>query len=618
MNKLYNEQDVQNIATAIREKNSLAPAAMKVREMDQAILDIPTFKMNMRDSEPWVRPDDWMDIYSVWEYDENNTGEIWLLYIKTPDTFWGYGIYQYRAHIEIGTIQNGTFTVIETLPDTNGNISGAFPDEYDQLVVHLTDRGTGPPSSVMDYFMFSRISEDVTGLNAPLPPNVQPCYEVVGTAPYLTINRSQGQREFTTYYLEHMDLPFGQKRAHTGTVLSRLFYRAGNLRKLELDNFNTSLWTITSLSQVFYECSKLQELDFSHIDTSNWAITDMRSLFDSCYNLRKINFGNMDTSNWAVTNMSYKYYRCFSLEELDLSFRDTSNWSVTSVYSAYAFCHSLKRINFGDIDTSNWPMNSTSSIGSSLFYYCSSLKEIDFSKFDTRNWRGSTSCEQMFTHCINLERVIFGPNVDTSGFKITSLLYAFAYCKRLQEINMEQLDIDVKNFTATNGMAAVFCHCSSLKKIDLSCFNLTDASAINNFNTIFDNCEDLEVIDFSSWNNNKMTAFVTSMFTQSVNLKEFHFPKYVSLSGSGTTTFFQECFNLTEIYPPENGFPNVNMAFIGIETSMPSCISTASLHRIIDALPTATGTKTLTIGMSKAYLAQEDIAIAAEKGWTIA
>lgn len=618
MNKLYNEQDVQNIATAIREKNSLAPAAMKVREMDQAILDIPTFKMNMRDSEPWVRPDDWMDIYSVWEYDENNTGEIWLLYIKTPDTFWGYGIYQYRAHIEIGTIQNGTFTVIETLPDTNGTISGAFPDEYDQLVVHLTDQGSGPPSSVMDYFAFSQISEDVTGLNAPLPPNVQPCYEVVGTAPYITINRAQGQREFTTYYLEHMDLPFGQKRAYTGTVLSRLFYRAGNLRKLELDNFDTSLWTITSLSRLFCECGKLQELDFSHIDTSNWAITDMQYLFDSCFNLRKINFGNMDTSNWAVTTMSYKYYRCVSLEELDFSFRDTSNWRVTSVYSAYAYCNSLKRINFGDIDTSNWPMSSANAIASSLFFYCLSLKELDFSKFDTRNWQVLTSAEQMFWNCANLERVIFGPNVDTSGFKITTMYNIFAYCKRLQEINMEQLDIDVKHFTATNGMTAVFRHCSSLKEIDLSCFNLTDASAINSFNYFFDNCGDLEVIDLSSWNNNKTTDFATNMFAQSVNLKEFHFPKYVSLSGSGNVTFFQECFNLTEIYPPENGFPNKNMAFIGTDVSTPSRISTASLHRIIDALPTATGTKTLTIGMSKAYLAQEDIAIAAEKGWTIA
>lgn len=39
MNKLYNEQDAQNIATAIREKNSLAPAAMKVREMEQEVLN---------------------------------------------------------------------------------------------------------------------------------------------------------------------------------------------------------------------------------------------------------------------------------------------------------------------------------------------------------------------------------------------------------------------------------------------------------------------------------------------------------------------------------------------------------------------------------------------------
>lgn len=616
MNKLYNEQDIQNIATAIRDKNSLAPAAMKVREMDQAILDIPTFKMNMRDSEPWVRPDDWMDIYSVWEYDEDNTGEIWLLYIKTPGTFWGYGIYQYRAHIEIGTIQNGTFTVIETLSDANGVKSGAFPDEYDQLVVHLTDRGTGAPSSVMDYFMFNQVPVDVTGLNAPLPPNVQPCYEVVGTAPYITINRSQGTREFSTFYLEHMDFPFGQKRALTGTVISNLFFRAGNLRKLELDKFDTSLWTITSLYYTFYECQKLQELDFSHIDTSNWAITDMRNLFNCCYNLRKINFGNMDTSNWAVTTMTAKYYKCYSLEELDLSFRDTSNWAVTSVQSAYSYCTSLKRINFGDIDTSNWPMNANNSIGAQQFFMCLSLKELDFSKFDTRNWQISSTLEQAFMMCTNLEKIVFGYNFDTSEWNITSTYCLFYYCKLLKEVNMEQLDVVYKNMTAANGMSSMFSNCSSLQEIDVSCFDLTDAATINNFNNMFSLCENLEVIDLSSWNNNKATSIGTSIISNSSNLKEFHFPKYVSWTG--TPTWFSECFNLTEIYPPENGFPDLSMAFVNTSASMPSHISTASLHRIIDALPTATGTKTLTIGMSKAYLAQEDIAIAVEKGWTIA
>lgn len=616
MNKLYNEQDIQNIATAIREKNSLAPAAMKVREMDQAILDIPTFKMNMRDSEPWVRPDDWMDIYSVWEYDENNTGEIWLLYIKTPGTFWGYGIYQYRAHIEIGTIQNGTFNVIETLSDSNGVKSGTFPDEYDQLVIHLTDRGSGAPSSVMDYFMFGQISEDVTGLNAPLPPNVQPCYEVVGTAPYVTINRAQGTREISTYYLEHMDLPFGQKRALTGTVLSNLFFRAGNLRKLELDKFDTSQWTITSLYDTFYKCQKLQELDFSHIDTSNWAITDIRYLFAECYNLRKINFGNMDTSNWAVTNMTCKYNKCYSLEELDLSFRDTSNWAVTSVQYAYTQCLSLKRINFGNIDTSNWPMNATNAIGSTLFYQCISLKELDFSKFDTRNWQISGNIEQMFAMCLNLEKVTFGPNVDTSEWQITTIYNMCGYCKSLKEINTNQLDIVVKNMTVASGIQNLFFHCSSLKEVDISFLNLTDASIVNSISNFLSSCESLEVMDFSSWNNNKFKAFPASVVTQSSNLKEFHFPKYVYWTGS--PTWFAECFNLTEIYPPENGFPNTNIAFINTAISMPSHISTASLHRIINALPTATGTKTLTIGMSKAYLAQEDIAIAVEKGWTIA
>ena len=124
------------------------------------------------------------------------------------------------------------------------------------------------------------------------------------------------------------------------------------------------------------------------------------------------------------------------MDELDLSFRDTSNWEVTSATCAYAQCLSLKRINFGNIDTSNWPMNATNAIGSSMFYLCLSLKELDFSKFDTRNWQISCAIDQMFTMCYNLERVVFGPNVDTSGWDITSTYGMCSYCRSLKEINI--------------------------------------------------------------------------------------------------------------------------------------------------------------------------------------
>ena len=68
---------------------------------------------------------------------------------------------------------------------------------------------------------------------------------------------------------------------------------------------------------------------------------------------------------------------------------------------------------------------------------------------------------------------------------------------------------------------------------------------------------------------------------------------------------------LTDYWPP--------VISINQDYSSATSLSIASLLRIIDSLPTATKARTLTLGqINKLKLTAEQIAVATQKGWTVA
>lgn len=625
MNKLYNEQDIQNIATAIRTKNSSAPAAMKVREMDQAILDIPIFDMTPPDPEPpWTRPDDWPDLDSLWQYDSTDKGTAWMTYIKTDDEYWGWGLFVARAQIDVGYLnENGVFVITETqtrTSTTGANLVGTFPSDKDVMLIRVTSTDT----TGVSFFAFCNIPTSTTELPYETRAYNNCCYEIVGCLPYMTPSIQHGTRTLITEYLQHYALAFGITRAVTGTQISSMFLYAINLRKIDFDNFDTSEWTITSLNGLFNNCYKLQKLDFTGIDTSNWTITNMSSTFSKCYALQEINFADVDTTKWyqTATRKDSCYYACTSLETLDLSFRNLEGSNISTINSEFSYCGSLKKIILGDIDTSNWALDYNANAISYVFSHCYSLEELDFSKVDLSGMSKTLEYQftSPFTYCFNLKRVIFGPKMVVSDLKFSTFNDVFNYCVSLEEINFEQLGEIHCYGTATSGwMTSLFNSSYRLKEIKFPKIYMEIASSGRLGQYIFRYSCMLEKLDLSDVNNELCRDIRSDCMPSVVNssLKEFRFPKYVGTNSGGP--WFANMYQLEEIYPPENGFADVNIGFISSSTeNYPNMLSAASVHRIIQALPQATGTKTCTLGSAKRKLTQEDIAIAVEKGWTIA
>lgn len=625
MNKLYNEQDIQNIATAIRTKNSSAPAAMKVREMDQAILDIPGFDVRPPDPEqPWTRPEEWPDLDALWEYDPDDKGTAWMTYIKTDDEYWGWGLFVARAQIDVGYLnENGVFVITETqtrTATTGANLVGTFPDDKDIMLIRVTSTDT----TGISYFAFCTIPTSTTGLSYETRAYSICCYEIVGCLPYMTPSYQVGTRVLVTEYMQHYALAFGVTRAVTGNGIANLFYYGINLRKIDFDNFNTSDWTITSLGSLFYNCYKLQKLDFTGIDTSNWTITNMQNVFARCYALQEIVFADVDTTKWyqTATRKDSCYYACTSLETLDLSFRNLEGSNISTINSEFSYCSSLKKIILGDIDTSGWALDYSNNAVSSVFTYCYSLEELDLSKVDLSGMSKTLAYQfsSVFGYCLNLRSIVFGNNMVCSDLKISALDSVFNYCISLEEVNFEQLgEIHCQGSSTSGWLGTLFNSSYRLKEIKFPKIYIETASSGRLGSYIFRYGFMLEKLDLSDVDNELCLDFRSDCVPSIVNsrLKEFRFPKYVGTNSGGT--WFSSMYQLEEIYPPENGFADVNIVFISTGTeNYPNMLSAASVHRIIQALPQATGTKTCTIGPAKRKLTAEDIAIAVEKGWTIA
>ena len=130
-------------------------------------------------------------------------------------------------------------------------------------------------------------------------------------------------------------------------------------------------------------------------------------------------------------------------------------------------------------------------------------------------------------------------------------------------------------------MLNMFNNCTSLTSLDLSNFN---TSAVTNMSSMFNGCTSLTSLDISNFN----TSAVTNM-----------------------AYMFNGCTNLTDF---------VSCVFRkSIDFSLCTNLSYDSLISIINNLAEVTTTQKLTLGKTNiGKLTSDEIAIATEKGWTVA
>lgn len=197
---------------------------------------------------------------------------------------------------------------------------------------------------------------------------------------------------------------------------------------------------------------------------------------------------------------------------------------------------------------------------SSMFSNNKSLKKI--SLFNTQN---VTNMNSMFYVCESLVSVSY---FDTSN--VTNMQDMFIDCESLTTVPQ----FDTSNVITMRGM---FKTCLSLTTVPLF-----DTSKVMDMNAMFLNCKSLTTV-----------------------------PQFDTSNVTDMGYMFSYCSSLTEIH------------MISISASLDIHWSTkmerTALLEVINNLSTVTSTKTLTLGDTlKAKLTDDDIAIATNKGWTVA
>ena len=199
---------------------------------------------------------------------------------------------------------------------------------------------------------------------------------------------------------------------------------------------------------------------------------------------------------------------------------------------------------------------------------CHNLQSLNLSGWDT----GSvTNMSYAWAACYSLQ------SLDISGWDVSSVIYmsnAWAYCYNLQSLDLSGWDV-----SRVTNMASAWQNCSSLQSLDLSGW---DVSSVTDMSGAWQNCSSLQSINLSGWDVSHLSTNVS-------------YP-----NGRALTDYWPSVISINQNY------------------SSAAALSIASLLRIIDSLPVATGARTLTLGQNKLKLTAEQIAVATQKGWTVA
>ena len=236
---------------------------------------------------------------------------------------------------------------------------------------------------------------------------------------------------------------------------------------------------------------------------------------------------------------------------------------VTTLQSAWASCYSLQSLNL-----SGWDVSSVTNM-SYAWASCYSLQSLNLSGWDT----GSvTTLQGTWNACHNLQ------SLDLSGWdvsSVTNMVAAWENCYDLQSLDLSGWDPG----SVTN-LQAAWNACYSLQSLNLSGW---DTGSVTTLRDAWLNCNSLQSIDLSGWD----------------------------VSHLSTNVAYPNGYMLTDYWP---SVISINQYY-----SSATSLSIASVLRIIARLPVVTVARTLTLGQTnKLKLTAEQIAVATQKGWTVA
>ena len=285
------------------------------------------------------------------------------------------------------------------------------------------------------------------------------------------------------------------------------------------------------------------ELIFDQVDFSD--VTSMRGMFASPYEeygrrLSRVSF--IDCKGPKEADMSAMFYRRRGLTEVDLSGLDASG--ATGMDYMFSGCAQLESLDLSGFKTSNvgkgngtyiyWVVQGTASnmwyLGKpggmrAMFQGCSSLKSLDLGSFDTSNVRDMID---MFFGCSSLETLDLSHFATASittelfpgkpGYELseaaefTGMRGMFGGCSKLKSLRIDHFDtsgigdvyVELTNpdgskskkkpdnlLNSYTGLSLMFSGCSSLAKLDMSSFDLSNTADVTG---MLSGCESLAEI----------------------------------------------------------------------------------------------------------------------------
>ena len=649
------------IANAIRSKTgktgAMSPSQM-ITEIDDIKLGLNVdLNVHITEDGHWIRPNNYPNLDTLYSTIGDNESCVYLTYdlTKTPNYGW-IGVYCAGAtfYASRGHISNNAFVADYT---TSAMSSGTF---FRQTL----DSANGDVQLWKIYSSgnLTRIAFCTnTATNASnYPNNLQPCVERCGKMPYVTsvassISTTASYVSTGTRWLQKDHIMVGKNS--NVTTMTSMYAHCYDLVETSCGEWNTSGWKVTTIASAFLYCAHLQVLDLSGWDTSQWKVTSMESAWSGCISLRVLDISTWDTSNWTtLTAFASAWYRCYSLKELDLSEWTVDDWRPTTLQSVWNGCHSLKKLDVSTWDTSDWvitTLNSTWAYCESLeelpienwdtskwtisslastWYICSSLKELDLSKWVTTSW-AVTSLSSTWNRCENLKSL----NVstwNTTHWAVTTINSAWNACYSLEELNLSGWV--TTNWAVTN-MGVAWASCYSLKTLSIQNWN-TSNWAVTTLSQTFQNCITMENFDFTKWNtSNWPVTTIYYLFSGTTGAKKIDISTW-DISNFALT---EARYLFSDTFAEEVKFPSglhgtvtnskftANLMYLtyysGMDIDINQNLSNSarlthdSLISIINRLPTVSSSKTLTIGQAnKLKLTDAEIAVATQKGWTVA
>ena len=212
---------------------------------------------------------------------------------------------------------------------------------------------------------------------------------------------------------------------------------------------------------------------------------------------------------------------------------------------------------------------------------CYSLQSLDVSGWDTTGW-AVTSLAACWSACYSLQSLDVS-GWDTTGWAVTSLTYCWQNCYSLQSLDVSGWD--------------------------------TTGWAVTSLYQCWGGLRSLPRLDISGWDTRRWAVTDTrDIFTnpESTGLRELLTPA---------------SFGIVANQANASGNPNIQnletftgwAIYVNHSYNQAWKLTTQSLVNIIDRLPTVTAARTLTLGQTnKLKLTAAQIAVATQKGWTIA